>query len=138
MLAAAVGVLVFQLLPQDWLRWAVGIGFLGAAAWVLLAPAPGKDEPVTAPATWRGAYLTTAATFFVVEMGDRTQLLVASMTAATGAPVAVLVGSTAGILLATVPAVLLADRLLTRLPMPLLKALSALMFVAVGLWILLG
>jgi len=138
MLAAAVGVLAFELLPRDLLRQAVGFGFLAAAAWAVLQPAPRRDEPVTAPASWRGAYLTTAATFFVVEMGDRTQILVASMTAATGQPVAVVLGATLGVMLATVPAVLFADRILARLPMALLRWGSAAAFAGLGLWFLLG
>lgn len=135
MLAAAVGVLLGQLIPADILRIVVAAGFFLAAGFVLFG-GNGRDEPVQAPATWRGAYLTTAATFFVVEMGDRTQLLVASMAAATGQPAAVLAGAFVGIMLAAVPAVLFADRLLTRLPVRLLRWLSAAIFVAVGLWVL--
>lgn len=135
MLAAAVGVLLSHLIPADILRIVVAAGFFLAAGFVLFG-GNGRDEPVQAPATWRGAYLTTAATFFVVEMGDRTQLLVASMAAATGQPAAVLAGAFVGIMLAAVPAVLFADRLLTRLPVRLLRWLSAAIFVAVGLWVL--
>ncbi len=137
MLAAAVGVLLIELVPADLLRRAVGFGFLGAAAWAALQR-PADSGPVTAPATWRGAYLTTAATFFVVEMGDRTQIMVASMTAGSGQPVAVVLGATAGILLATIPAVLFADRILARLPVALMRWGSAAAFAALGLWFLLG
>ncbi|MFN3592822.1 MAG: TMEM165/GDT1 family protein [Thermaurantiacus sp.] len=137
MLAAAVGVLAHQLIPADILRIVVAAGFFAAAALVLWR-GEGREDPVQAPATWRGAYLTTAAAFFVVEMGDRTQLVVASMAAATGQPLAVLAGAFAGIMLATVPAVIFADRLLTRLPMRVLRWLSAAMFLVVGLWVLMG
>ncbi len=138
LLAAAAGALLAALLSPAVLRWAVGLGFFAAALWSLLEGWADRRAAPAPAASSRSVFLTTAATFFVVEFGDRTQLLVASMTAATGQPAAVVAGALAGILLAIAPAVFLADRLLRHLSSRLLRWGAALVFVAVGLWVLLS
>jgi len=138
LLAAAAGALLAALLSPAVLRWAVGLGLFAAALWSLLQGRADRRAAPAPAASSRSVFLTTAATFFVVEFGDRTQLLVASMTAATGQPAAVVAGALAGILLAIAPAVFLADRLLRHLSSRLLRWGAALVFIAVGLWVLLS
>lgn len=132
-LAAAVGILVTRVVPGDVLRWIIAGGFFAAALWVLRS---GDDketaETVEAPVVRWGPFLTTAVAFFVVEMGDKTQLMTVALSARFELPVAVALGATTGMLMATVPAVLLADRLLAKLPVRLIRWGSALVFVAVG------
>ena len=129
-LAAAVGTLMARLVPADVLAWIIAGGFFAAALWVLK---PGADDaPVEAPVARWGAFLTTAVTFFIVEMGDKTQLMTIALTARFELPVAVVLGATTGMLMATVPAVIFADRLLTRLPVKLIRWVSAGVFAMVG------
>lgn len=137
-LAAAVGTLVSALLPADVLRWIVGGGFLAAAAWVIWPRAAKEDEAEAPVGGRRGPFVATAITFFLVEMGDKTQLMTVALTARFDAPVPVVLGATTGMLMATVPAVIFADRLLTRLPLRLLRMASALVFAGVGVATLLA
>ncbi|MBS3962427.1 MAG: TMEM165/GDT1 family protein [Sandarakinorhabdus sp.] len=135
-LAAAVGILVTRVVSGDVLRWIIAGGFFAAALWVLRSGddkemAETVEAPVAPVAHW-GPFLTTAVTFFVVEMGDKTQLMTVALSARFELPVAVALGATTGMLMATVPAVLLADRLLAKLPVRLIRRGSALVFVAVG------
>lgn len=138
-LAAAVGTLVAGLVPEAVLRWIIACGFLAAAVWVAWPRPGGSDDAPDAPigSAW-GPVLATAATFFLVEMGDKTQLMTVALSARFGMPVPVVLGATTGMLLATVPAVIFADRLLTRLPMKLLRLVSALVFAGVGVATLLA
>jgi len=133
-LAALVGSLVARIVPEDVLRWIIAGGFFAAALWALMPG--GDDETVEAPVARWGPFLTTAATFFVVEMGDKTQLMTVALTARFEMPVTVVLGATTGMLLATVPAVIFADRLLTKLPERLIRWGSAAVFVAVGVGML--
>lgn len=132
-LAAAVGTFIASLLPANLLRYLVASGFLLAAAWAAWPRAEVADEqPEAVVGSAWGPFLATTVTFFLVEMGDKTQLTTVALTARFGAPVPVVLGATIGMLLATVPAVIFADRLLARLPMRLLRFMSALVFAGVG------
>lgn len=132
-LAAVVGTLVAGLVPEAILRWIIAGGFFAAAlymAWPRSAVADAVPDAAIGSA-W-GPVVATALTFFLVEMGDKTQLMTVALAARFTLPVPVVLGATTGMLLATVPAVLIADRLLTRLPMTLLRLASALVFAGVG------
>lgn len=138
-LAVAVGVAVAELVPAGLLQWLIAAGFFVAAAWMLKPAAPSKAEGEVEPRPSRwGPFLTTLVTFFLIEMGDKTQLMVVALSARFEAPLPVLLGTWTGILAALVPAVLLADRLLARLPVRLLRLLSAGVFAAVGVSALLA
>jgi len=133
--AAVVGTLVARHVPTDMLRRLLGAGFFATAIWALF-----PDKPQEAPETgsrW-GAFLATTIAFFVVEMGDKTQIATVALAARFEAPVAVTLGTTAGMLLANVPAVIFADRLLKILPLKLLRLAAAALFAALGVATLLA
>lgn len=136
-LAGAVGTLLVRFVSEDVLRWGVGLGFLAAAGLALLPIGENKGEE-HAPVSGRSAFWVTAGTFFLVEMGDRTQLLIVALVARFETPVPVVIGATTGILLALVPAVIFADRLLARLPMRLIRLVAAAVFAALGVATLLA
>lgn len=136
-LAGAVGTLLARFLSEDILRWGVGLGFLAAALVALLPIGEEKGEE-RAPVSGRSAFWVTAGTFFLVEMGDRTQLLIVALAARFETAVPVVLGATTGILFALVPAVLFADRLLARLPLRLIRYAAAAVFAALGIATLLG
>jgi Ca2+/H+ antiporter, TMEM165/GDT1 family len=127
--AALVGTLVAQHMPEDMLRWLLAAGFFATAIWALF---PDREEEVPATGGRWGAFLATTIAFFVVEMADKTQIATIALAARFEAPVAVTLGSTAGMLLANVPAVIFADKLLTILPLKLLRLAAALTFAALG------
>ncbi|WP_164156902.1 TMEM165/GDT1 family protein [Sandarakinorhabdus rubra] len=132
-LAAWAGAALANWFAGPAFRTLVGLGFLATAAWLLV-----PDKPDDAPPTPRGGlFLTTLVAFFLAEIGDKTQIATIGLGARFGdAPVdvlAVTLGTTLGMMLANVPAVLLGDRLLARLPLRFLQRLAAVLMAALGL-----
>ncbi|TAL63939.1 MAG: TMEM165/GDT1 family protein [Burkholderiaceae bacterium] len=138
-LAGAVGAWVtFQLDPRV-LRWVLGLSFLAMAVWILI---PDKlDGEQTRKAPRLGVYGTTVLSFFLAEMGDKTQIATI-MLAAQYNPYEVVAGTTLGMMLADAPVVWLGEhmtRLVTqRVSMRVVHGVSATVFVALGLLALLG
>ena len=128
-LAGLVGAQVGAWLGPELLRWIVGLGFLAMAAWTLV-PDTLDEERKPDP---RGAFVATTVAFFFAEMGDKTQLATIGLAAAhPGATVAVVVGTTLGMLIANVPVVALGDRLAGRIDLSRVRYLAALLFAAFG------
>ena len=133
-LAGAVGAWLTSVVGPDTLRWILGVSFLAMAAWVLIPDKPGSEAGLRQ--RW-GVFGTTIVTFFLAEMGDKTQIATVALTARFHAFAPVVVGTTVGMLLANVPAVLLADRFAERLPMRLVHAIAAALFAILGVLALL-
>jgi len=131
-LAGWVGALVAGWVGEQALRWVLVVAFLAVAAWTLVPDSVDEDMRLRSA---RGVFLTSTLAFFLLEMGDKTQ--VATMVlAATWDPLwAVVAGSTLGMLLANVPVVLLADRYAPRIPLAAVRTVAALVFAAMAGWI---
>ncbi|MBS0374824.1 MAG: TMEM165/GDT1 family protein [Proteobacteria bacterium] len=135
-LAGAAGRWLVQLLGPEVLRWTLGASFLAMAAWILV---PDKLEESEAATRQRfGVFGTTVIAFFLAEMGDKTQVATVALAARYDSVVAVVMGTTVGMMLANVPAVLVSDRLAGRLPIRLVHAIAAVIFVVLGVLVLLG
>jgi putative Ca2+/H+ antiporter (TMEM165/GDT1 family) len=133
--AAAVGALVSRLLGPDVMRWVLGIAFLGMAAWIMVPDEMDEDEARLARF---GVFLTTVLAFFVAEMGDKTQVATVALAARYASAVAVVAGTTLGMMLANVPAVYFGDRIAGRVPLKLVHGLAALIFAVLGVATLSG
>lgn len=133
-LAASVGSWVSAQLGPEAMRWILGIGFLAMAAWTLVPDE--VDEKATLPRF--GVFLTTLVVFFVAEMGDKTQVATVALAARFDAMVAVIAGTTAGMMLANVPAVLFGERIAGRIPLRLVHGLAAAIFALLGVATLFG
>lgn len=116
--------------PPVVLSWALGVVFALMAAWVLI---PDKLEDTQVKASRLGVLATTLAAFFLAEMGDKTQFATVAMVAQYQAFGAVVAGSTAGMMLANVPAVLLGGRLADRLPLRPVRIVAAIIFSILAL-----
>lgn len=135
-LAALAGSLVAGWFDGPAFRYAVAVGFLAMAAWTMVPDTFDDDE---APAVSRGgAFLTTLVAFFFVEMGDKTQVATIALGARFHDALAVTAGTTLGMMLANVPAVLLGGELVKRVPLGVVRTVAALLFAALGLWLLLA
>lgn len=134
-LAGAVGAAVAAWLAPQWLRWIVGLSFLGMAAWMLV---PDEAGELDGGAGRLGVFGTTALCFFLAEMGDKTQIATVAMAAHCGAPLLVVIGTTLGMLIADVPAVFMGDRLAARIPIKLVHSIAAAVFALLGVATLLG
>lgn len=133
-LAGALGTWLAAALADGTLRWLLGASFLAMAGWCLIPDEAGDGPP--AGASLAGVFGATVVAFFVAEMGDKTQVATVMMAAHYGVPVAVVLGTTLGMLLANVPAVIAADRLADRLPMKLVRTVTAAAFALLGLAVL--
>ena len=129
-LAGAVGHWIAQQLGADTLRWIVGLGFIAMAAWMLV-PDRFDDDGARGGGRW-GVFGTTLVAFFLVEMGDKTQIATVALAARFGDLASVVAGTTLGLLLADAPAVWLGDTLSRRLPMVLLHRLAAALMALLG------
>ena len=135
-LAGALGAWITGAVDPGVLRWVLGASFIAMAVWTLIPDAIEDEE--TRAATRFGVFGATFITFFLAEMGDKTQFATIAMAAHYADAVWVVAGTTAGMLIADVPAVLLGDRLANRIPMRLVHAIAAAIFALLGLATLLG
>ena len=83
-----------------------------------------------------GAFVTTLIAFFLVEIGDKTQIATIALGARFHNVIAVAFGTTIGMLIANIPAVLLGQAMIERIPMRAVRTAAALLFLALGLWLL--
>jgi putative Ca2+/H+ antiporter (TMEM165/GDT1 family) len=133
--AAAIGAWITSLMGPEILRWVLGASFLAMAVWTLI---PDKiDEEDTQFARY-GVFLTTLIAFFVAEMGDKTQVATVALAARYHSIVAVVCGTTLGMMLANVPAVYLGDRIANRISLKLVHGIAAALFAALGIATLFG
>jgi putative Ca2+/H+ antiporter (TMEM165/GDT1 family) len=132
--AAFLGDWVAATVDAEVMRWILGIGFLGFAAWALI---PDKlDDDGAKPARF-GAFATTLVAFFLAEMGDKTQLATVALGAKYASLSMVVLGTTLGMMAANVPAVLLGERLAKYVPLSQMRFLAAALFAVFGVLILL-
>lgn len=132
-LAGALGQWLHGLLNPDWLRWGLGLSFIAMAFWVLI-PDSLDDEPKLLNST--NLFWLTCVSFFIVEMGDKTQVATIALAIRYNDWWQVVFGSTLGMLLANVPVVLLGRFSADRLPLTLIRRLSAALFAVLGLLLL--
>jgi putative Ca2+/H+ antiporter (TMEM165/GDT1 family) len=132
-LAALVGNVAAGWLASDWFRIAIGASFLAMGAWTLI---PDSLDEEDAKMPRYGAFLTTLVVFFLVEMGDKTQVATIALGARFDNLLAVTAGTTIGMMLTNGPVVLLGNRLLARVNFAIVRKCAALLFIAIGLWTL--
>ena len=132
--AGVVGAWLAAWLGEELLRWILGLSFIAMAFWMLV---PDKlDDEETKPARF-GVFLSTLIAFFVVEIGDKTQIATVALAAKYSSLIAVVGGTTLGMMLANVPAVLLGEVAAKKLPMRLVHGVAAASFAVLGLLVLL-
>lgn len=135
-LAGALGAWITASVSPGILRWVLGLSFLGMAVWTLI---PDKIEEEESQVAQRlGVFGATLVTFFLAEMGDKTQIATIAMAAHYATPLLVVLGTTLGMLIADVPAVFVGDKLAARIPMKLVHAMAAAIFALLGIATLLG
>ncbi len=135
-LAGLVGSWLANALGPSTMRWIVGIGFIAMAGWVLV---PDKaDDAAISDVTRFGVFGTTLVAFFLAEMGDKTQIATAALAARFDALLPVVAGTTLGMLIADVPAVFLGDVVARKVPLRAVRAVAAVLFLALGVLTLLN
>lgn len=132
-LAALAGFYVSSLLSATWFKYAISASFIVMALWALI---PDKEDEAAGAeqASKTGVFLTTAVAFFLVEMGDKTQVATAALAARYHGVLLVAAGTTTGMMLANIPAVFLGGAVTRILPINWLRIAAALLYLALGLW----
>jgi Ca2+/H+ antiporter, TMEM165/GDT1 family len=134
-LAGALGAWITSVVSPDAMRWVLGLSFIGMAIWTLI---PDKiEEEETQVAQKLGVFGATLITFFLAEMGDKTQIATVALAAHYGAPLLVVIGTTLGMLIADVPAVFVGNKFAAKIPMKLVHSIAAGIFAIMGLLTLL-
>jgi len=134
-LAGVVGSWVRAAIPPDVLRWLLAMSFFAVAAWALKPDTIDERAP---PATRFGVFGVTVIAFFLAEMGDKTQIATAILAARFDSLLAVVAGTTLGMLIADVPAVFAGKLAADRIPFKAIRIAAALLFAALGVWVLVG
>ena len=140
-LAGAAGAWISAVLGPTAMRWILGLSFIGMAAWTLKPDRLDDDDSSSerrAAASRFGVFGSTLVAFFLLEMGDKTQIATVALAAKYAALGAVVLGTTLGMMIANVPAVLLGEVAASRLPMRLVHRFAAAIFFALGVTVLLG
>ena len=135
-LAGALGAWITSAISPEVLRWVLGASFIGMAIWTLI---PDKiEEEETQIAKRFGVFGATFITFFLAEMGDKTQIATVAMAAHYSAPLMVVIGTTVGMLIADMPAVFAGEKLANKIPMKLVHSVAAAVFAMLGVATLMG
>lgn len=139
-LAALVGESVFEWLGPDWMRWIVGVSFIAMAVWTLIPDRLDEDEEDAAEKKLRryGVFVMTSVVFFLLEMGDKTQVATAILAARFNDLVPVVLGTTVGMLIANVPLVFFGNLLLRKIRIELVHRITAVLFLILGIATLVG
>ncbi len=133
--AGAVGAWITSLLGPETLRWVLGISFLAMAAWTLI---PDEFDEEDAKLARFGVFGTTLVAFFLAEMGDKTQVATVALAAQYQSLIYVVAGTTLGMMIANVPAVIMGDRIAEKMPVRLVHRIAAGIFAVLGVATLLG
>jgi putative Ca2+/H+ antiporter (TMEM165/GDT1 family) len=133
--AAAAGAWLNAAINPQSMRWILGLSFIGIAIWTLI---PDKRQEQTQVNSRFGVFGTTLCAFFLMEMGDKTQVATIALAAKYGSPLAVIAGSTFGIMLADVPVVMFAASAERHLPGYALHRIAPAIFLVLGIIALRG
>jgi Ca2+/H+ antiporter, TMEM165/GDT1 family len=134
--ASALGSWLTQVVDPTWMRWGLGASFIAVALWMLV---PDKADEADAAGTGRwGVFGVTVVAFFLAEMGDKTQIATVMLAARYQALVTVTAGTTLGMMIANVPAVLLGDKAVKFVPIRWVHRIAAIVFASLGVAMLMG
>jgi len=135
-LAGAVGSWISSNVDPSILRWILGVSFIAISIWTLI---PDKiEEEKTSITSKFGVFGATLVTFFLAEMGDKTQIATVALAAHFSQPLFVVAGTTAGMLVADIPAVFIGNKFSEKIPMNLVHKIAASIFSLLGFVTLLG
>jgi len=132
-LAGVVGKWIAMLLGPRTMRWILGISFVAMASWTLI---PDKYQESEDERGSSNAFLTTLVSFFLLEMGDKTQIATVALAAKYASLFGVIAGTTVGMMLANVPAVFLGEVAAKKLPLRVVHGIAALIFLIIGIAVL--
>ncbi|MEO7424838.1 MAG: TMEM165/GDT1 family protein [Fibrobacteria bacterium] len=132
-LAGALGAYVTTWLGPKALAWVLGASFLLMAAWILVPDKVDADWREKEAQGGMGIFAATVAAFFLAEMGDKTQIATVALAAEYPSLLAVVAGTTVGMLLANAPVVFLGDGFAKKIPLKLTRGIASALFAVMGI-----
>jgi len=132
-LAAFAGFYLASMLKAAWFHYVIALSFIAMAIWALI---PDRADEDREGSSRMGVFLTTAVSFFLVEMGDKTQIATAALAARYHDVLLVAAGTTTGMMIANIPAVFLGQAVTKILPINALRIGAALVYLILGIWAL--
>ena len=135
--AAALGAWLTRVVDPTWMRWGLGLSFLAVAAWMLV-PDKADDDLGGKEASRSSVFWITTVAFFLAEMGDKTQIATVMLAARFNDLLTVTAGTTLGMMIANVPAVLLGDRVVKKVPVQWVHRIAAVVFAGIGVAVLMS
>lgn len=133
--AATLGYLVAQWLSGPWFQIAVGAGFIVMAGWALI---PDKEDEAALDRPHVGIFLTTLVAFFLVEIGDKTQIATSLLAARFSDIALVTLGTTLGMMAANIPAVFFGEAVTRVVPLKVVRIIAAILFAIIGAWVVIA
>jgi putative Ca2+/H+ antiporter (TMEM165/GDT1 family) len=137
-LAGAAGAWISAQVGPQVMRWVLGLSFIAMAVWTLIPDKYDDDDDAQATTSKLGVFGATLVAFFLLEMGDKTQIATVALAAKFDSLVGVVAGTTLGMMLANVPAVLLGEVAAKKLPMHIVHRVAAAIFFVLGVTVLMG
>ncbi|HEY8571214.1 TMEM165/GDT1 family protein [Phenylobacterium sp.] len=131
--AAGLGFLAARWLTGPVFQAVVGLAFIAMAGWALI---PDKEDEDALKRPFGGVFLTTLVAFFLVEIGDKTQIATSLLAARFQDIVLVTLGTTLGMMAANIPAVFLGEAATKVVPLKVVRTVAAVIFALIGLWVL--
>lgn len=131
--AAGLGAVIADWLEGRWFQIGVGLAFIAMGLWALV---PDDEEDGGLERSRHGVFLTTLIAFFLVEIGDKTQIATSLLAARYEQVLTVTLGTTIGMMLANVPAVYLGEAATKVVPLHVVRMIAAGLFGVIGLWII--
>ena len=128
-LAGALGAWIREVVPALWLRWLVAGSFVAMALWALK---PDQVEDERSDVGLMNAFAVTVVSFFLAEMGDKTQIATVILAAQFDNLVAVVAGTTLGMLIADAPVVWLGGAAAAKIPLRPVRLIAAALFAALA------
>jgi len=129
-LAAWLGVVVADYLSPEVLKWVLVVSFIAMAGWILIPDKLDDDEQISN----RGPFVASFIAFFIAEIGDKTQIATSILGAQYADALAwVILGTTIGMLLANVPVVIIGKLSADKMPLDLIRKITALLFVGLAI-----
>jgi Ca2+/H+ antiporter, TMEM165/GDT1 family len=129
-LAGYIGLWLSHLINPETLRWFLAVVFFGMAIWMLIPDKMGEVDFTTKNNL--NLFSVALASFFLAEMGDKTQIATLALAAHYQTPILIMLGSTLGILIADIPAVFIGSTFAKKIPMKPIQFITALMFMVLG------
>jgi len=137
-LAGAVGVWLASVIGPTAMRWVLGLSFIAMAVWTLIPDKYDQKSVEERQAPRAGVFATTLVAFFLLEIGDKTQIATVALATRYASLASVVAGTTLGVMIADVPVVLLGEMAARKLPQRAVHGIAGAIFLVLGVLVLLG